>query len=477
MAGPLRQPILVRPPSAPLVCFLVAGIAALCLGSGVFAADDPAVAGSGLVQAAPLPLPQSDAPASEAAARVRQLEQEIEQLAATNRQQQEAMLSLRQRLASAQSASSWVPLLGIGFGSVLLIAGSLGLQLYRVSAEWRRAREEARLERLVEASDGDLESASLRSATAPSAVVPTPAMPEPPTAPTAPAAVPRTSPAPRIEAVATQATAALPGTAAAREVSVEEMLDLEQQADFFVALGQDEAAIDLLMGLIRGGGGARPMPYLKLLELYRRRSDAEAYARLSDRFNLRFNAVTPPLEGDFEGGRDLEQYEAVLERLVKIWVRPADAASVLDEMLAHRGTADPFELPAFRDLVLLSAIAHDLAASVPPEAPKGVDLLLPLDARGEARKEGQKTVRAGLSSRLAGNQALPPELMSHLLVNRERYSGRPSTLDLDLTDFSPAPREFTRPASFTDVEQREDGRPSDMGGLDDLDPSARKQRR
>ena len=59
----------------------------------------------------------------------------------------------------------------------------------------------------------------------------------------------------------------------ARELSVEELIDLEQQADFFVVLGQDEAAIDLLMEHVRSSGGASPMPYLKLLEIYRRRGD------------------------------------------------------------------------------------------------------------------------------------------------------------------------------------------------------------
>ena len=38
-----------------------------------------------------------------------------------------------------------------------------------------------------------------------------------------------------------------PDDGAPRDVSVEELIDLEQQAEFFVVLGQDEAAIDLLM--------------------------------------------------------------------------------------------------------------------------------------------------------------------------------------------------------------------------------------
>jgi hypothetical protein len=42
-------------------------------------------------------------------------------------------------------------------------------------------------------------------------------------------------------------------------------------------------------------------------------------------------------------------------------------------------------------------------------------------------------------------------------------------LDLDLTDYGPAPREFTRPAAFTDVDMRHDSRRSDFAAFDDSD--------
>ena len=46
---------------------------------------------------------------------------------------------------------------------------------------------------------------------------------------------------------------------------------------------------------------------------------------------------------------------------------------------------------------------------------------------------------------------------------------RPMKLDLDLSDYAPAPREFTRPAAFTDIDMRRDRRLSDLGGLDEID--------
>jgi hypothetical protein len=45
----------------------------------------------------------------------------------------------------------------------------------------------------------------------------------------------------------------------------------------------------------------------------------------------------------------------------------------------------------------------------------------------------------------------------------------PVKLDLDLSDFAPAPREFTRPAAFTDIDARRDSRLSDLAPFDDSD--------
>src|SRR6185295_12814544 len=96
-----------------------------------------------------------------------------------------------------------------------------------------------------------------------------------------------------------------------RELSVEELLDLEQQADFFIALGQEDAAVDLLMSHLRSAGGQSPLPYTKLLEIYKRQGDRSAYERTRARFNRRFNAYAPDWEPGPAGGRALEDYAPV----------------------------------------------------------------------------------------------------------------------------------------------------------------------
>src|SRR5206468_1497033 len=125
-----------------------------------------------------------------------------------------------------------------------------------------------------------------------------------------------------------------------RDLTVEELIDLEQQADFFIVLGQEEAAIDLLMGHVRSSGGASPMPYLKLLDIYRRRSDREAYARIRERFNRRFNAYAPEYESDPRDGRTLERYAPVMARLQAVWPTPNKAMDLLQSLLFRRDSSD-----------------------------------------------------------------------------------------------------------------------------------------
>jgi pilus assembly protein FimV len=162
-----------------------------------------------------------------------------------------------------------------------------------------------------------------------------------------------------------------------RPMSAEELIDLEQQAEFFVVLGQDDAAIDLLMGHVRSTGGVSPLPYLKLLEIYRRRGEREPYDRIRERFNRRFNAYAPEWEVDPEMGLNLEGYPEVINRLQRAWVTPSQAMDLLDASLFRRDAGPTFDVPAYRELLFLYGMSRDLAER--DTAPGAVDLLLPID--------------------------------------------------------------------------------------------------
>ena len=192
------------------------------------------------------------------------------------------------------------------------------------------------------------------------------------------------SPAPSAPPVAT-ALPTQPADHETRELSVEELIDLEQQAEFFIVLGQDDAAIDLLMSHVRSSGGISPLPYLKLLEIYRRRGETEAYQRIRERFNRRFNAYAPDWESDLQHGRSLEDYPSVTQQLTSLWSGPERTMEYLDGLLFRRKQDDEtFDLPAYRELLFLYSIARDLAEQEASRPGADVDLLLPIGEPDDA---------------------------------------------------------------------------------------------
>jgi pilus assembly protein FimV len=196
-----------------------------------------------------------------------------------------------------------------------------------------------------------------------------------------PARLPPTRPAPFVPAAVPASAQTVPE--APRELSVEELIDLEQQAEFFIVLGQDEAAVELLMSHVRSDGGISPLPYLKLLEIYRRRGDQDAYQRIRERFNRRFNAYAPDWDSDLQRGRSLIDYPETIARLQQLWASPVRVMETLDASLFRRNKTDEtFDLPAYRELLFLYSIARDLAEHAGELPATAVDLLLPLDDAG-----------------------------------------------------------------------------------------------
>ena len=161
-------------------------------------------------------------------------------------------------------------------------------------------------------------------------------------------------------------------------VSIEELLDLEQQVEFFTVLGQDDAALSLLVEHLRSTGGTYPLPYLKLMEIYRHKGDEDSYERTRDRFNQRFNAVAPAWGAATARNRHLEDLPDVLRRIEQVWPRPVDAMALLENMLVRTEGGTLLELSALGEVLFLFTLARDLHEQ--EEGAAGpVDVLLPLD--------------------------------------------------------------------------------------------------
>jgi hypothetical protein len=343
--------------------------------------------------------------ASAAEQRIAALEATVAQLRADSSANRELAAKMGQRLAEAEGSDRWLtPLL-------LAVAALASLALWLVSR--LRSLTEERQRAWQRAAAAEAAAAGAAGAIGSRPATPTSQLPlvTSEIMPLSPPRVPARSawpPASHEASVTASVTASLSGSApddvdpamartdvlpaharpdagAARDLTIEELLDLEQQAEFFIVLGQDEAAIDLLVEHLRSTGGGSPLPYLKLLEIYRRRNERDAYERTRARFNDRFNAYAPDWDTDLQQGRSLEDYAGVLPRLQQVWPRPIDAMAELEALLFRKSRGELFELPAYREVLFLYTLARDLLdheAVVSGE----VDLLLPLsdDAQAEA---------------------------------------------------------------------------------------------
>lgn len=367
--------------------------------------------------------------ASASAQRIAALEQTVTQLRQENKAGADLVLQLRERLAQVDGTNIWILPLLLLAGALATLAAWLA---WRLSLLQRSQQEAWRSATPARAESSPGEASQNRPPTSPAPFVTagqTPASPAaakarsvpawPPAAAVSPlpewatTAGPTTEPgardpittqvlpAQRLDALTQNASPAGtggrpdPGAAsslertdilpprapaepgAPRDVSIEELIDLEQQAEFFVVLGQDEAAVDLLVEHLRTTGGGSPLPYLKLLEIHHRMGDRAAYERARTRFNHRFNAFAPEWGADLHGGRSLEDYAGVVPRLQQVWARPLDAMAELEALLFRKSRGELFELPAYREVLFLYSLARDLMDREAADS-GSVDLLLPL---------------------------------------------------------------------------------------------------
>ena len=384
---------------------------------------------------------QAASAASASAARLQGLEDQLLALRTEGAAQREQLQALRQRLALADAARTWMPWVLAALAALAGLAVWLGWRLHRRRHEqhqqwWADAKQ------VLAAARRDEHTATPPDIAQPRVKPEEPAGSQPRPHRDGPASAARAraseddwvqeatsprpvAPAPVFDAPAPVMLVEPPAPASSRAVSVDELIDLEQQAEFFVVLGQDDAAIDLLMGHLRDTGGTSPLPYLKLLEIYRRQGDREAYERTRTRFNQRFNAYAPDWDTDMQHGRSLDEYPQVMTRLERAWPSPIDSMAELEALLFRKDGGEVFELPAYREVLMLYALAHALMGEAGGDAPS-VDVLLPLDSRF------QMDVTAPLPGAAIGE--------STIVVTPDIMLDRPTqfaSVDLELADLEP----------------------------------------
>lgn len=179
------------------------------------------------------------------------------------------------------------------------------------------------------------------------------------------------APAPKPAATTLTATRNEPPpepTAAPRTINPESVQDTRQQAEFFITLGQDYRAIQILKQHIARSELPNPLICLDLLDLYQHANQSAEFDQLRNVSHQHLNVRLPELTAYQQEGRSLTAYPEVLTTLTRLW--PGEQAQAYMDTCIFRKAATqsqaPFDLAAFRDLLTLHALAEELALPVTP---------------------------------------------------------------------------------------------------------------
>lgn len=170
-------------------------------------------------------------------------------------------------------------------------------------------------------------------------------------------------------------------------VKVEEISDVTQEAEFWISMNDPQRAIEILAAQEQLEHPDSPVPWLFLLDLYRTVNDQQKYDRLRDRFIVFFNANIPEFETDLSTlpSRHLEDFPHLMQKICEAW-NGNNIISYLESLLVddREGKRAGFDLPVYRDILMLLGIAHELDRIMAIEGPvkemrSEVDVKLPLE--------------------------------------------------------------------------------------------------
>jgi len=350
-----------------------------------------------------------------AAERLAKLEQGMLTMQAEQRLSQQQLQTLRTELERAQSQRFLNPLTLL-LGGLCLGLAAVSIQLWRSRRQERELRESAWWSDVKADARSDVEQAQARpQIEAPAPLQPAaggtaadegqsapPGLGERP-AQVLPAAEALTSLAAKepddepvtvqlLEPMAMPAATAVVAKAnvAPVRVNVEDLIDLEQQVDFFLVLGQDDAAIELLSARLDGAASDVALPYLKLLHLFQRAGREQDFSSLATRYHDRFDLPAPDWQSDMTAGAGLEDHAEVLAMLQRRWSESAASMALLQSLLvghAEDGSLpgplpqESLDLPTQADLLMLYGVARD--KSEHEVRGEDIDLFLPLEVPGK----------------------------------------------------------------------------------------------
>lgn len=204
--------------------------------------------------------------------------------------------------------------------------------------------------------------------------------------------------------------------ASLRSLNTQEMLDVRQQAEFFMTLGQHDEAIHVLQDSISHSDDSNPLVYLDLLRVLHTLGRKGEYDHYRTEFNTLFSGRVPPY-AEFNQVLDgLEGHPDICQHISELWPSE-EAVDFIEQCLVRApgdGRVNVFELEAFRDLLMLHGVALRLVADSESK-------LMPFSA---ARASAPSDTKPSPSAYLATGVLAPPEPQESM----------GTTVDLDLSE-------------------------------------------
>jgi hypothetical protein len=147
-----------------------------------------------------------------------------------------------------------------------------------------------------------------------------------------------------------------------KAINTKEMLDVRQQVEFFMALGQHDDAVRLLETNIRESLDANPLVFLDLLRILHTLSRRDDFERYREEFNLQFTGRILDYAHFLSEGNGLDAYEDICQQIVVLW--PTEyTIDFIEQCLVRTPEDDPeqgIDLEAFKDLLLLYGVLKRL---------------------------------------------------------------------------------------------------------------------
>ncbi|MGN6389818.1 MAG: type IV pilus assembly protein FimV [Burkholderiaceae bacterium] len=149
-----------------------------------------------------------------------------------------------------------------------------------------------------------------------------------------------------------------------RMPKVEVISDVVQEAEFWMLLNNPQRALQILEPYGVDQRPDSPVAWLYLLDLYRSLDRREDYDGLAGRFKRIFNARIPAWgeQENYDAPASLEDFPRLVDNICKLW-SDDQAVPYLESLLIddRNGERVGFDLPVYREIIMLIGIATDAA--------------------------------------------------------------------------------------------------------------------